>query len=128
MNELTSLSGHSDRVLSVACAPNGTVCTSSTDKTVKLWKPQLDATTTPGCHDAPVTAVSLVEDGSLMVTASRDGCVKLWTSDNASESGKAPLPGSMHCALTFKVVFSLLLTSVFIVIEVDGINQTMVSL
>ena len=40
-NELTTLIGHSDRVLGVAMATNGQVVTTSMDCTVKVWKPQV---------------------------------------------------------------------------------------
>ena len=56
-NELSCLTGHSDKVLSVASDNQGRLCTSSLDKTIKLWSCDKESQTPIGGHDAPVTFV-----------------------------------------------------------------------
>ena len=73
--------GHSDRVISVACGGGAgdTICTSSNDKTVKVWKPNLEMSETVKGHDAPITATCWPESsGDYAVTGSSDGVLKLW--------------------------------------------------
>ena len=71
--------GHSDRVISVACGAEGTICSSSNDNTVKVWKPEIESTKTVKGHDAQVTASCWPEgNGSYAVTGSSDGVIKLW--------------------------------------------------
>ena len=71
--------GHSDRVISVACGTEGTICSSANDKTVKIWKPEADDAVVMKGHDAPVTASCWPEgNASYAVTGSSDGVIKLW--------------------------------------------------
>nr|XP_054750200.1 telomerase protein component 1-like [Lytechinus pictus] len=78
-NELTTLIGHSDRVLSVAMATSGQVVTTSMDCTVKIWKPQLSPDLVHiGAHDGEVSAVAMSTKTNFAVTASRNGSACLW--------------------------------------------------
>jgi len=70
-SELCCLTGHSDKVTTVACTSDGTVCSGSLDRTVRLWKPTVDATSADQFHDADVTSVASSEDGRQVATASR---------------------------------------------------------
>ncbi|XP_063952437.1 telomerase protein component 1-like isoform X2 [Lytechinus pictus] len=78
-NELTTLIGHSDRVLSVAMATSGQVVTTSMDCTVKIWKPQLSPDLVHiGAHDGEVSAVAMSTKTNFAITASRNGSACLW--------------------------------------------------
>jgi len=71
-NELCCLTGHSDKVLSVTCTSDGTVCSSSLDGTLRLWKPNTDSASVDArCHNAEVTSVASTGDGQMLATASR---------------------------------------------------------
>ena len=61
-NELACLTGHSDKVLSVASDTQGHLCSTSLDKSIKLWSPDPAEGTLIGCHDAPVTFVTSASD------------------------------------------------------------------
>ena len=77
------MTGHDDRVLSVASDTQGRLCTSSLDKSVRLWSPQLSTKTADTGHNGSVTFVECIDNGSGLITGSRDGVVKFWnvTSD-----------------------------------------------
>jgi len=74
-NELCCLTGHSDKVTSVVCTSDGTVCSASLDRTVRLWKPEMHTTSADQFHNAQVTSAATSEDGRQIATASR--CVFL---------------------------------------------------
>ena len=65
------MTGHDDRVLSVASDMQGKLCTSSLDKSVRLWAPQLSTKTSDTGHNGSVTFVECIEDGNRLVTGSR---------------------------------------------------------
>jgi telomerase protein component 1 len=89
-NELSCLTGHTDKVLSLVCSCDGIICSSSLDHTVKLWKLETGSlngsVTTSDHHDAEVTAVACSKDGSHIATASRDGVVKIWLYQACSDA------------------------------------------
>lgn len=70
-NELASMTGHDDRVLSVASDSHGNLCTSSLDKSVRLWKPTLSSKTENLCHDDQVNFTSVSRNGIYLLTGSR---------------------------------------------------------
>ena len=84
-NEVTALSGHSDRVLSASCSPSDTIVSSSLDETIRIWKPSLPSPevliipclSSSSSHVGPVTDVSLMKaesSGSILATTvGRDG-------------------------------------------------------
>lgn len=65
-------------MVAVACARDGTICSASRDKTVKLWKPALEVSRVEA-HTGEVTAAVFSPDKSFFLTASRDGDIKLWS-------------------------------------------------
>ncbi|MBC6420581.1 MAG: hypothetical protein GDA43_12985 [Hormoscilla sp. SP5CHS1] len=72
-----TLSGHSERVTSVAIAPDGkTLVSGSRDKTIKLWDLQTgqELRTLSG-HSSEVMSVAIAPDGKTLVSGSKD---KLW--------------------------------------------------
>jgi telomerase protein component 1 len=89
-NEITSLIGHSDRVLSVSSTLNNQLLTSSLDGSIRMWNPPLSSTTHPGVlmlrntskgHTGPVTTVSAMSAGQDLVfvaSGGRDGYVGVW--------------------------------------------------
>lgn len=56
-NELACLTGHSDKVLSVSANEKAQLCTSSIDRSIKLWSCDPQEQTSIGGHDAPITFV-----------------------------------------------------------------------
>ncbi len=93
-NEIASLIGHSDRVLSVATTVNNQFLTSSLDGTIRVWNPPLHTTTTPvergglalvntsQGHTGPITTLSAATTTpgaeSYVVSGGRDGYVIIW--------------------------------------------------
>ena len=83
-NQLTSLVGHSDRVLSVATTLNNAVVSSSLDGLVQLWTPDLNISLkdTLRGHTGPITSTSCMavsHDLTYCVTGGRDGHAILWS-------------------------------------------------
>lgn len=74
---MASLTGHSDRVLSVTADSQGQVASCSLDKTVRVWKPKLQDSLDVSKHDAPVTFVTST-NADLIISGSEDGVLKLW--------------------------------------------------
>jgi len=70
-NELCCLTGHSDKVVTVACTSDGKVCSGSLDGTIRLWKPDTHAASADQFHNAEVTSIVSSEDGRLLATGSR---------------------------------------------------------
>ena len=70
-DQLACLTGHSDRVVSVACSSKGVICTTALDCTIKLWQPHLVAVDESIGHDAEVTSVACSPDGAWAVSGSR---------------------------------------------------------
>ena len=83
-NEITSLIGHSDRVLAVGATLNNEVITSSRDKTIRIWSPNLpnevggvSLTSSTQCgHTGEVTAIAV--SSMYIATGGRDGHVLIW--------------------------------------------------
>jgi WD40 repeat protein len=78
--ELRSLRGHTDSVLSVALSPDGErIATGSVDHTARIW----DSGSGKQLllligHVAPVCSVAFSPDGKRIATASRDQTAKIW--------------------------------------------------
>jgi WD40 repeat protein len=86
--ELLTLKGHTDPVLSVTFSPDGTrIVTGGWDTTVKVWdaaKGQ-ELLTLKG-HTNRVASVAFRLDGKRLVTGSLDTTAKVWDADNGQET------------------------------------------
>ena len=83
-NQLSTLVGHSDRVLSVATTFNNAIVSSSLDGAVQLWTPALNLSLkdTLSGHTGPVTSsscVSVSSDLTYLVSSGRDGYITVWS-------------------------------------------------
>ena len=91
-NQLTSLVGHSDRVLSVATTLNNSIVSSSLDGTLQLWTPALNLSMkdTLSGHTGPITSSScftVSQHLTYVVTGGRDGYVIMWSVKSDNEGG-----------------------------------------
>lgn len=76
---LQTLTGHEEPVYQVRFSTNGTLATASADTTVKLWRsnPRLILG-----HSSNITAIGFSPDQQRIVSAGKDGTVKLWSADS----------------------------------------------
>ncbi len=77
---IRTLTGHTERIMSVAFSPNGTTLASgSWDNTIKLWNPNngnLKSTLTE--HTDAVMSIAFSPDGKMLASGSRDRTIRLW--------------------------------------------------
>ena len=85
--EITTLKGHSDRVLSVSSSFRNEVVSASLDGSVRVWRPELPdpsavlAVSSTIGHVGPITSTALCMHSSGVlfgVTSGRDGCFVIW--------------------------------------------------
>jgi WD40 repeat protein len=75
-----TLTGHTDWVMSVAIAPDGTwLATTSGDRTVRIWdRATGTCTATLTGHTDWVMSVAIAPDGTWLATTSDDRTVRIW--------------------------------------------------
>ncbi|HEY9609688.1 AAA-like domain-containing protein [Allocoleopsis sp.] len=99
--EFNRLSGHSSQVLTVDASPDGQlIATGSSDRTVKLWKPNGTLLQTLQ-HTATVFALRFSPDSQRLVTSSVDGSIYLW-----SREGKLLKTFQGHSAAIWAIALS----------------------
>jgi WD40 repeat protein/Tfp pilus assembly protein PilF len=80
LQELATLRGHTDRVVSVVVSPDGThIVTGSRDKTARVWDAKTGAELAVlAGHTSDVTSLTMSHDGYRIVTGSRDNTARIW--------------------------------------------------
>ena len=76
----TTLSGHTETIMSLAFSPDGkTLASASDDRTIKLWVVATGKNTaTLGGHTDHVLSVAFSPDGKTLASGSQDETIKLW--------------------------------------------------
>ncbi len=77
---IRTLTGHSNKVTSVAFSPDGRILASgSDDHTIKLWDLQTGLQIVTLCgHESYVQSVAFSPDGKTLVSGGYDNTVKVW--------------------------------------------------
>ena len=93
--EIVTLKGHKEPVLSVAFAPDGTsLATASSDRTVRLWN--LESNEEMSCirgHTNKVWCLSFSPDGASLATASSDSTARIWDITRRQDRDEMDLHG-----------------------------------
>ena len=103
--EVINLKGHTAGVLSCAINKYTLIATGSEDTTICLYKPRsiserssISPNQTLTQHRTPVTGLTFNIGGSILISASRDGQVNIWTIARQSTTTIATLLNSLaHC-------------------------------
>jgi WD40 repeat protein len=76
-SEPSFLLGHSDQVLCLAVAPDGTLASGSLDQTIRIWR---DGTCVRSLdrHGGRVTSLAFSPDGTQLASGSADRTVRIW--------------------------------------------------
>lgn len=113
-NEITTLVGHSDRVLGVGTTLNNEIITSSRDKSIRIWSPKLpdqvgvvSVTSSTQGHTGEVTAIALSPQCIYTATAGRDGNVVIWTLKKGEDGACSGLKKLYSIKASEKAVTSL---------------------
>lgn len=100
--EFNRLEGHSLEVKGAAFSPDGSLLAStSSDKTIKLWRQDGTLLKTLSGHESGVLDVAFSPDSQLLASASEDKTIKLWNRD-----GTELATLKQHDAAVNKVAFS----------------------
>ena len=83
---LTTLKGHSGRVLALAFSSENILASASDDKTIMLWDPEIgeDSFKTLKGHTAPVNCLSFAH--GLLASGSSDKTIRIWNQDGIIQS------------------------------------------
>ena len=80
----STLTGHTNRVKSIAYSPDGnTIATASSDNTVRLWDSDTGKTKAILTGYIEINSAAYSPDGNMIVTGSRDGTVLMWDAQTA---------------------------------------------
>lgn len=71
------LEGHSDQVLCLAVAPDGTLASGSLDRTVRLWRDG-ESLRSMSSHAGRVTSLCFSPDGTQLASGAADRTVRIW--------------------------------------------------
>jgi WD40 repeat protein len=78
--QIRTLSGHSDRIVSLAVTPDGQIAVSaSVDKTIRMWNLNDGQTFRTIAYDA--TALALMPDPRKFIAGSSEGAVTIWDAE-----------------------------------------------
>ena len=77
-NAVCTLTGHSDRVTSVAASHDGQLVTGALDKNLKLWQPRSETAESAQCesHDHMISATLLTRVNNELVALTASRCVE----------------------------------------------------
>ncbi len=104
---LSTLTGHTDNVLTLAFSPDGSLLASgSVDKTIRLWNVQNPGAAQPGAvlqgHQKQVAIVRFGADGKTLVSGGYDYTLRFWDVQAAKQTavqGSQDHPGPMIDAM-----------------------------
>lgn len=104
VTERNRLEGHSNSILGVEVAPNGTFIASvSWDESLRVWSASgRERYQIPKAHREAVTTVAISPDSTTIATGGHDRTVKLWQADDGTQ--RADLKG--HQNIVTSVAFS----------------------
>ncbi|KAG8734952.1 hypothetical protein FRC10_011165 [Ceratobasidium sp. 414] len=100
------LNGHTDRVFSVTCSPDGAyIASGSFDETVRIWDAQTGQPVGQpfNGHTCYVNSVAYSPDGAYIASGSDDRTVRIWDAQTGQPVGQ-PLNG--HTGWVFSVAYS----------------------